>query len=398
MNGSLIAPGKTLRWLGLFPILAVLLGVGTTNHAADPATTAAQTTRRAAENVRYRGFNLEGNKYDAELMNAAAAWGANQVRTHLINRNDARRNRITLDDQLDRELTTLPRLLDNARAAGLAVVLTVPQTGTNQKPYMEGEDNKARLAAFWDDDTNRQMYIDIWRRIAAVCKGRDQVIWYDLVNEPLDWRDFPGYPKKWPEWAQAIADAIRTIDPATPIVIEPGPGGMCNGLTGFPVPRRGGPFIFSFHSYIPFDYTYQGLADVTNTDLAHAYLQRQIPWPRTFTQGDKIIIWNRAWLEEQMAPVIEFQKRYPDIRLHVGEFSTLCWTPNAAGYLRDSIEIFEKHGWDWDYHCFRGFPGWSLEAADDYAEPKDTKLSPTPTDRARVVREFLARNQRQTGS
>jgi hypothetical protein len=376
---------------GVIACLCIVIALEYAMAQGQDAPAINQRDNAMKSDVRYRGFNVESGAIDPEDMRAAADWGANQVRVHMISRNDARRDKISLAEQFDRELAALPAGLDAARAAGLAVVLVMPQRGTHWFKYT-GTD-KEQLAQFWDDESNLEMFVDAWKRIAAICRGRDQVIWYDIVNEPLDWRDFPAIPQKWPAMAQAIIDAIRTIDPVTPIVIESGPGGLCRGMSEFPVPARGGPFIFSVHSYSPHEFTHQGLSDISNTDLARAYLERQIPWPHQRLQGGKEVVWDRAWLEEQLAPAIEFQKRHPEIPIYVGEFSAIRWAPGAVEYLRDNLEIFEKYGWHWSYHCFRGFPGWSLEHDNAYSDPAKSKLSPTPTDRAQLVRAYLARNR-----
>jgi hypothetical protein len=61
-----------------------------------------------------------------------------------------------------------------------------------------------------------------------------------------------------------------------------------------------------------------------------------------------------------MDAAIAFAKKYR-VHLYVGEFSTIRWAPGAEDYLRDAIEIFEKHGWDWSYHAYREWHGWNLE-------------------------------------
>ncbi len=38
-----------------------------------------------------------------------------------------------------------------------------------------------------------------------------------------------------------------------------------------------------------------------------------------------------------------------------------AWAPGAGEYLRDCIDIFEEYGWDWCYHAFREWEGWSVE-------------------------------------
>ena len=46
---------------------------------------------------------------------------------------------------------------------------------------------------------------------------------------------------------------------------------------------------------------------------------------------------------------------------------------SAYNYLKDLLEIFEEEGWDWAYHAYREWHGWSLEhtAADREHIQKD---------------------------
>ena len=39
----------------------------------------------------------------------------------------------------------------------------------------------------------------------------------------------------------------------------------------------------------------------------------------------------------------------------------MVWAPGAENYLRDAISLFEEYGWDWSYHAFREWAGWSVE-------------------------------------
>jgi hypothetical protein len=93
-----------------------------------------------------------------------------------------------------------------------------------------------------------------------------------------------------------------------------------------------------------------------------------------------------------MQPAIEFQKKY-NVHLYVGEFSAIRWAPNhsAHRYLKDCIDIFEAHGWDWSYHAFREFHGWSVEHGDDR---QDTQPAREPTDRELLLRAAFAKNQK----
>ena len=70
--------------------------------------------------------------------------------------------------------------------------------------------------------------------------------------------------------------------------------------------------------------------------------------------------WNKDYLRAQLKPVLEFQRK-TGCRIYVGEFSAVAWAPGADAYLRDCIDLFEEYGWDWTYHAFREYAGWSVE-------------------------------------
>jgi hypothetical protein len=100
--------------------------------------------------------------------------------------------------------------------------------------------------------------------------------------------------------------------------------------------------------------------------------------------------WDKAQLEAALKPAVDFQKTY-GVHIYIGEFSAIRWAPDnsACRYLRDLIEIFEAHDWDWTYHAFREWDGWSVEHGPDR---RDHKPSPTPTDRERLLRSWFAKN------
>jgi hypothetical protein len=105
-----------------------------------------------------------------------------------------------------------------------------------------------------------------------------------------------------------------------------------------------------------------------------------------FEQRDK------AQLERALQPAIAFQERY-HVHLYIAEFSAIRWAPDhsAYRYLSDLIDIFEAQGWDWSYHAFREWSGWSVEHGSDR---QDTGLAAAPTERQRLLRDWLARNQK----
>ncbi|MDI9385891.1 MAG: cellulase (glycosyl hydrolase family 5), partial [Verrucomicrobiota bacterium] len=89
-------------------------------------------------------------------------------------------------------------------------------------------------------------------------------------------------------------------------------------------------------------------------------------------------------------PVRVFQRAY-NVHIYVGEFSAIRWAPGAVDYLRDCIELFEEYDWDWSYHAYREWDGWSVEHGDD---PEDRARTQEPSDRMRLLLEWFARNKK----
>jgi hypothetical protein len=78
----------------------------------------------------------------------------------------------------------------------------------------------------------------------------------------------------------------------------------------------------------------------------------------------------------------------------VGEFSAIRWAPGADRYLSDLIGIIEAHGWDWTYHAFREWDGWSVEYSPD---KNDHNPAPAPTARQQVLMKWMRQDQRPLG-
>jgi hypothetical protein len=92
-----------------------------------------------------------------------------------------------------------------------------------------------------------------------------------------------------------------------------------------------------------------------------------------------------------MRPALEFAGKYR-VQMYVGEFSAIRTAPagSAADYLADLIGIFEKHGFDWSYHAYREWQGWSLEHEGPLDQPVKAR---SPTDRQKVVTGWFERNR-----
>lgn len=95
--------------------------------------------------------------------------------------------------------------------------------------------------------------------------------------------------------------------------------------------------------------------------------------------------WNREFIREHLAAVRAFERRTGG-RIYIGEFSAAIWAEGAENYIADCIAVFREYGWDWTYHAFREYAGWSVEH--EGTDPQHIRPSPD-NPRMRVLKAGL---------
>jgi hypothetical protein len=131
--------------------------------------------------------------------------------------------------------------------------------------------------------------------------------------------------------------------------------------------------------YLPHNFTHQG---VYESPVGLVY-------PGNMDDGKH---WDKEQLRNALRPVREFSQDY-GVAIYIGEFGSIRWAPENSTYryLRDCIEVFEEEGWDWAYHAFREWDGWSVEHGPD---KNDHRRATEPTDRERLLRSWFEKNER----
>ena len=193
------------------------------------------------------------------------------------------------------------------------------------------------------------------------------MLWgYDLLNEP-DVSAAPPSLESLGEFEGRLIRSIRQIDPDTQIIVTAPGGGT--GLEFLPIyPEKN--IVYTIHSYWPSQFTHQ-------IDKSKTLLQ----WPSPEKE------WDVDGLRNALQRVREFQQK-TGARILVGEFSAIRWAPGADRYLEDSMRLFEEYDWDWCYHAFREWNGWSVEHSDN---PGDDQMDPDNA-RKRALLQGLKRN------
>jgi hypothetical protein len=320
-----------------------------------------------------RGAMISPSVTAEDLRVLGRQWHANHVRWQLdwggFPRGPAdKADLAAYDAWLESALKRLDELLPVCREAGLLVLIDL-----HTPPGGRNDASECRL---FHDKRLQDHFVDLWEKMARRYRGNATVWGYDLVNEPVEGVVDDGL-LDWHALAERTAKAVRAIDPDHALVIEPAPWGDPHSLDWFePLDVPG--VVYSVHMYSPHKFTHQGVGGGP-TGITY-------PGP---VDGRQV---GKEQLRQALAPAAEYQRVY-NVAIYVGEFSAIRWAPDhsAFNYLRDVIDILEEQGWDWAYHAFREWDGWSVEHGPD---PNDHAPSKTPTDREQLLRSCFARNAR----
>jgi aryl-phospho-beta-D-glucosidase BglC (GH1 family) len=308
----------------------------------------------------------------ADDLRILAGWKANHIRFQLtwggFPRSPADQGDLAAYDAwLESTLAHLDELLPLCRELGIKVLIDL-----HTPPGGRNDANECRM---FHERRLQEAFLAVWDKIARRYRGEEAVWGYDLVNEPvegevgkelLDWRSL----------ALRAAQQIRRLDPDHAIVVEPAPWGSPTSLDWFePLPVDG--IVYSVHMYQPHAFTHQGVYDAPTG----------INYPGVIDGRH----YDRAELRKALQPAIDYQRDY-GVHIYIGEFSAIRWAPgdSAENYLRDCIELFEEQGWDWAYHAFREWDGWSVEHDSD---PDNHRPAAQPTGREKLLRGWYGRNE-----
>jgi endoglucanase len=311
------------------------------------------------------GLNKGDVRYFAEV------WKGNLLRLQIFEAARKDRPLDAYDSWLDGQLQQIDQMLSWCEQYGVMAVVDLHSPPGGQA--FEAGYITARGNIFTQPEAQAK-FVEVWQKMAARYKGR-KVIWgFDLVNEPDDSKRGENC-LNWNRLADKAARAVRAVDPDRTLIIEPDQWGSPEAFASFEpldLPR----IVYSFHFYQPMQFTHQGL-----------YQNKAgVTYPGMIGGRE----WNKDMIERAMRSAIEFARKHR-VQMYVGEFSAIRTAPDgsAARYLADVIDVLEQHGFDWSYHAYREWPGWSLEHEGPLDHPVKAQM---PPDRQKVVTGWFAKN------
>jgi endoglucanase len=254
------------------------------------------------------------------------------------------------------DLEVLRRVLDDAHAQGVRVVLTMFSLPGSRWRQNNGDRDDLRL---WTHPEFRGQASEFWRQVARSLRGHPAVVAWNPLNEPHPERAFGltgrdtaalsvayetarGTPADLDAFNREMVAAIRSVDPTTPIMLEGGTYASPEGLTRLE-PVADAAILYAFHDYGPRDY---GTFRVNRGRFA--YPERMPP------------DWRPGSAEQRLDRVAAWARRHEvgPSRIVVGEFGVDRRVAGAPRFLEDAVQRLEARGWHWAFYAFRP-DGWS---------------------------------------
>ena len=341
---------------------AALSGALAPKFVPAPAAAANQPIFTGRDVPRLRGAMVHPEIKEQDLANFADNWNGNLIRYQLFRMDPAtpETDFVAYDKWLDEILGKTDLVLQWSKQHHVKVVVDLHSPPGGKFPS---------TGNLFSDPKAQEHFLEVWKKIAQRYKGNTTIWGFDLVNEPNDDQVSPEC-KNWQDLALAAGKVIRGIDPDRTLIVEPAKNGGASGWEHFnPLPLD--HVVYSFHVYDPIRFTHQHVFNPKESSVSYP------------GEIDKAM-WDREALVKAVQPAIDFARRYR-VHMYVGEFSAIRWAPGAEKYLADATSIFEEQGWDWSYHAYREWQGWSLEVGTD---EKDDKPSVDPTARFEVLEKW----------
>lgn len=218
---------------------------------------------------------------------------------------------------------------------------------------LESEQYDFRL---WCSAEYRDRFVALWSELARYLRHFENVVGYDLLNEPFTPDDVAhGYFDEMPAtyagtlnalYKQTI-EAIREWDSQTQIIIESTYWASSRTLEFLQSYDDPG-VIYSFHMYAPPAYTTRGL---NRSRFAYPGLVKN--WPDS-KWGDSIY-WDKETLRSLLGEVKNWQTKHRigDQNIFVGECGVCREITGAQRYLFDMLDLFAEFKWSWAVFAFR---------------------------------------------
>ncbi|WMJ68386.1 cellulase family glycosylhydrolase [Stenotrophomonas sp. 24(2023)] len=268
------------------------------------------------------------------------------------------------------DVVTLRRVLDDAGAAGLKVVLvplSLPLLRWKQK---NGGVVDTRL---WQSLDNHEPAQRFWHDLATALKGHPALAAYNLINEPAPeygttlaehapaaamqhwYAGVQGGPRDLRVLYRGLIARVRDVDADMPLMLDAGWYAAADAFDYWPAPLDDANLLYSVHMYEPYAAT-----SAPNQTRATPYR-----YPATVPFGGEQVHWDAARVRGYLQQPMDWARSHGigANRMVIGEFGCMRRWPDCGAYLRDVLAVAEQQRVHWAFYAFRedGWDGMDYE-------------------------------------
>ena len=261
------------------------------------------------------------------------------------------------------DLEKLKEVID--RAAKYDIKLVISPLSLPGARWRQNNDNKTD-ARLWEDYNFWEQAIQFWTDLAKELKEFDNVVAYNIVNEPhpeleagVDEQYKPGDVSQLKDWYKSVErtprdiyqfyskviGAVRQVDTDRMIMLDAGwygqPGAFCYWPSAFEDPN----ILYAFHMYEPYEFT-------SNKNFRE---KNNYVYPGPVPFGKDTIFWDKETTRLYFKPFLAWAKNnnIPTNHIVAGEFGCMRKNKGAGLYLQDIIEFLNQNSFHWAFYSFR---------------------------------------------
>ncbi|MGD8603651.1 MAG: cellulase family glycosylhydrolase, partial [Anaerolineales bacterium] len=248
-----------------------------------------------------------------------------------------------------RALDHLERLLAMIGQADMFAVVSF-RTGPGRSEFTffgdddsDWFDDSYRNDSIWEEADAQDAWVEMWRATAEALRDHPIVVGFDLMVEPNaneiyfdEWDPQAFYAQHggtlydWNQLYPRIVDAIREVDPRTPILV----GGMgYSPVDWLPYVNviDDDRMVYTAHQYAPTQYNFSQPGDDRYT----------YPGEFDLDWDGELDAFNRAWLDNYLSTLGDFMDEN-NVPIAINEFGVRRYVSDAAAFLDDEIDILES--------------------------------------------------------
>ncbi|KEQ19555.1 glycoside hydrolase family 5 protein [Endozoicomonas numazuensis] len=315
-----------------------------------------------------RGTNFFNSQPTEQNYKAASDAGIEWVRVTFSKWNSQEKDFLAgnLDNYqqlVQEDLDTLKQALGWARKYGLKVVIAPLGLPGGRWTQNNGGKPDPRI---WQDKKWWDQSAQYWQDIARALKGFDNIVAYNLINEPIPemstgmgehgdlarydiwYKKYQGTSHDLPAFYNQVIKAIRTVDTETPIMVDSGWYAQPTAFVYWPK-LEDNKVLYAFHMYEPFNYTNR------SNSLRIKSGKEAYEYPGTVPYAGLPIHWDKEQLEAYLSPMFDWAREnvISTNRLVASEYGVYRQNPGAADFLEDLTELFNTRQLHWAFYSFR---------------------------------------------